>query len=126
MQRVILRGPDQVEHAKAFIDVAFSDDKLWEVLIQEHDPKRTRSQNDTFHMWCDDIARATGHTKTEIKERMKRQFLLPTTKTVMGRDVEVWPETSKMTKDDMSEFMNHVAAFAAEWGIAIRHPEDRW
>lgn len=89
-------------------------------------PKDARSlqQNATFHMWVGEIAAQTGCTPAIVKDALKREFLNVKEATVNGLPGEDVPSTASLKKDEMTDFLTRVEAWAVEWGIALSHPAE--
>ena len=89
--------------------------------------KPARSQNGTLHMWFGEIANYAGHTADDIKQCLKQRF--GPTKQVeifLSKNEIDWHEipmsTADYSKEQMSEFMQNVQDWCAEFGIPITRP----
>ena len=94
--------------------------------IERAKDPRSVSQNALMWMWFECIAREShNQSKEYVHDVYCAKFLK---KVVVWEDEEITiiPRTSKLTKDEMTEFLNNVHADAAEMGIVLPLPEDRY
>jgi len=97
--------------------------KHLDVKIGEHKPPRTLSQNATLHMWFGEMADQTGAEPEDIKRELKHRFLPKVERRILGKVRIVPVGTSDLSKAQMIEFMERVQQLAAEYEIALTHPE---
>lgn len=91
---------------------------------------RTLSQNALFYLWCATIANffntqyGGDWDKDSVHDLFCEMFRYPVV-LPDGRIVDKWVETSKLTKKQMTEFMNRIQAYmAAEHGMVVPLPDD--
>lgn len=91
---------------------------------------RSLSQNALFHKWCRELsdhftARGTEVDAESMKEMLKYKFLgtedLVINRTVIPGQLR---KTSKLTKGEMTDFMDKVYAWAADHGVMLTNPAD--
>lgn len=97
----------------------------------ENKQPRSLSQNALFYVWCHHIAAFFNATygddhwnKDNVHdlfcEMFKQPFVLPN-----GQVIDKWVETSKLTKKQMTEFMNKIQSYmATEHGATVPLPDD--
>jgi hypothetical protein len=102
---------------------------IYTVIVKRRQTRRTLAQNDLMWLWLtcmeQELKEDTGATKEDFYMYYCGKFL---TKTIrMGDRLEkVVTTSSKLTKEQMTEFLNNIQADAAtEWGITLPNPEDR-
>ena len=105
-----------------------SPDKRWVITIEAEKKRRTLSQNNLMWMWIDTICKMCGdergYTKDEMARIFKQKFLVPNVVTLNGEEFIEY-STKKLSKKEMSEYMNHIEMFAAqEFGVFVPVPED--
>lgn len=96
------------------------------LTIKRAAEKRTISQNDLMWMWFACIEKETGTPKQDVHDYYCRQFLR---KQIVwnGETVVVIGQTSKLSTQQMSEFMTKIQADAsAELGIQLPVPDDKF
>lgn len=90
---------------------------------------KARSLNQNALMWkwinevADIIADDTGYTPNEMHEYFKHEFLTPRVIDVNGTVIEIY-STTKLTTQEMSEYMGKIQAWAAQQGYYLPSPED--
>jgi hypothetical protein len=98
----------------------------YSITIKRASEKRSIPQNDLMWMWFECIERETGTPKDDIYMYYCKRFLCKVIE-VGGHQEKIYNTTSKLTKDEMTEFLNKVQADAAtELGITLPLPEDRF
>lgn len=91
---------------------------------------RTNNQNALFWVWCQDIANFFNKTyggqwdrysvHDLFCEMFKQAKVLPN-----GQVIDKWVETSKLTKRQMTDFMNRIQEYmATEHGATVPLPDD--
>lgn len=100
-------------------------DRPLEVLIQQHRPRRSLSQNALYWKWLGIISVETGNDPDDLHEFFKREYAEPRSVSVKGEDFSVY-STAKMSVEDMSKYMERVFTFAAHEGIVLPVPEERF
>lgn len=76
--------------------------------------KRSLNQNALFHKWINIISSEIGEDSEVVKYWLKCKFLGCEEKEIDGHTYSIPPETSKLNKQEMSDFMQRVYIFAAE------------
>lgn len=98
-----------------------------EVIIRDTESDRTQAQNNLYQWWTQIIAADLGYSHKALKDLMIREFLPSKIITDFhGRDVEIWPDTTKLTKRNFSTYLNMIDMWAAEQGIVLPKPADKW
>lgn len=110
------------------LDYLFSTLKngTYTLTVKRASEKRSVPQNDLMWMWFACMERETGTPKQDIHDYYCRQFLR---KQIVWKDsvVTVIGQTSKLTTQQMTEFLKKVQADAAtEFGIQLPVPDDRF
>lgn len=96
------------------------------LTIKKQAKDRSINQNALMWMWFACISDTTGNTKEEVHDAYCYMFLSrPVT---MGRRMGVIPTgTSKLTTEEMKDFLDKVQADAAnELGITLPSPDDQY
>lgn len=120
-----LRFKDRLR--EAYQRIVLDGGAAMEIRIGVHQTRRTRAQNALQHKWYGEIAEATGHTASEVKEALKRALLPSTVISVMGKQEVIPVPTSSLTKREAMDYMDRIQAMAAEYGIALTDPgEAQW
>ena len=98
----------------------------YHIVIKKASEKRSVPQNDLMWMWLTCIERETGTPKDDIYMYYCKKFLMKVIQ--VGDHVErIYTTSSKLTADQMTEFLNKIQAdAAAELGITLPRPEDRF
>ena len=110
------------------LDYLFSTLKngTYTLTVKRASEKRSVPQNDLMWMWFACMERETGTPKQDIHDYYCRQFLR---KQIVWKDsvVTVIGQTSKLTTQQMTDFLNKVQEDAAtEFGIQLPVPDDRF
>lgn len=71
---------------------------------------RTMPQNRLYWLYLGVIARETGDEADNLHEFFKQEFLIPEVLTVMGREVKKYPSTTKLKKQEFSDYMEKICA----------------
>lgn len=99
---------------------------VYVVSIKRKTEPRTISQNALMWMWFKCMEDCTGTEKQDWHDYYCSKFLLRETE-VGGKRFSVVGGTSRLNTVQMSNFMNKVQAdAAAEWGITLPLPADRY
>ena len=129
MTRFILHGDTQLASCTDCLSRVYSDkERLYEVLIQEHDPKRSLDQNSKLWAMLDDVAKQVEWYGQKLgREDWKQMFTasLKKQKAVPGIDggfVVLGVPTSSMSKKLMSELIELIYAFGAERNVIWSEP----
>ena len=98
----------------------------YNITIKKASEKRSIPQNDLMWMWLTCIERETGTPKDDIYMYYCKKFLMKTIQ--VGEKWErIYNTSSKLNKEQMTEFLNKIQADAAsELGITLPQPEDRF
>jgi len=83
-----------------------------EVSIKPHVERRTLKQNARLHKLFSLIADHIGDDIESVKLAYKVKFLVGKEKKLHGVRFTIYPETSKMNKKELNEFMEKVEAHA--------------
>ena len=98
----------------------------YSITIKRASEKRSIPQNDLMWMWFECIERETGTPKDDIYMYYCKRFLCKVIE-VGGRQEKIYNTSSKLNKEQMTEFLNKIQADAAsELGIRLPLPEDRF
>ena len=96
------------------------------ITIKRANEKRSIPQNDLMWMWFTCIEHETGTLKDDVYMYYCKRFLCKVIE-IGGHQEKIYNTTSKLTKDEMTEFLNKVKVDAAtELGITLPLPEDRF
>ena len=98
----------------------------YNITIKRASEKRSIAQNDLMWMWLACIERETGTPKDDVYMYYCKKFLMKTIK-VGERMERIYTTSSKLTSEQMTEFLNKIQADAlSELGISLPQPEDRF
>jgi hypothetical protein len=78
---------------------------------------RSLEQNALYWRLVSNISAATGHDRDSLHQFFKRRAFGVRVEDICGAIVEVVPSSSRVSKGDFSELIEHVQAFIAEHGI---------
>ena len=96
------------------------------ITIKKASQKRSIPQNDLMWMWLTCIERETGTPKDDVYMYYCKRFLIKTIQ-IGERQERIYNTSSKLTSEEMTEFLNKIQADAAsELGIRLPLPEDRF
>lgn len=96
------------------------------ITIKKASQKRSIPQNDLMWMWLTCIERETGTPKDDVYMYYCKKFLIKTIQ-IGERQERIYNTSSKLTSEEMTEFLNKIQADAAtELGIRLPLPEDRF
>ena len=96
------------------------------ITIKKASQKRSIPQNDLMWMWLTCIERETGTPKDDVYMYYCKKFLIKTIQ-IRERQERIYNTSSKLTSEEMTEFLNKIQADAAtELGIRLPLPEDRF
>lgn len=95
-------------------------------LIELHKWSRTLEQNSLMWYWFTIIGNSMGYTKEEVYYEMLEMFApIYTRRSIKtGKPVQEKMTTSMMSVEQMSDFLDCVDRFAAEWNIILPRKED--
>ncbi len=100
-------------------------DGYYRIKIDGWKESRSLDQNSLFWVWMEIMGEYHGMTKYEMHDEMIEMFApIYTRKTISGKPKQERMGTSKMNMKQMSEFMNHIDRFAAEWDVQLPQPEN--
>ena len=96
------------------------------ITVKKVQEKRSIAQNDLMWMWLKCIENETGTPKDEIYMYYCKKFLMRTM--AIGQKQErIYMTSSKLTSEQMTEFLNKIQADAAsELGITLPRPQDKY
>lgn len=89
--------------------------------IEHQPPVRSMSQHRFYWVYLDAIAHETGHTPEELHAWVKAKFLPRKFATVLGKDVELAPTTTTLSKLEFGELLDKICA---ETGVALPDPRE--
>jgi hypothetical protein len=121
MAVIKLLGDKQKQHAIELLSNT-AVGKNFECIIRKC--KRSAPQNKTFHLWCTQIAVASGcYSMEQVKKLMKKQYGVWEIVEVYGVQQIDAKSTADYTLDEMSKLMTGVCSFADAYGIELTDPE---
>ena len=95
------------------------------ITIKRANEKRSIPQNDLMWMWFTCIQDATGTPKEDVKLYYQSKFLRKWVSLAVEAPTMVVLETSKLSTEQFTEFLNNIQADAAsELGITLPTPDD--
>lgn len=96
------------------------------ITIKRANQKRSLPQNDLLWLWMECISRETGTGKDDVYMYYCKKFLCKII-TIGDKQEKIYNTSSKLNKEEMTEFLNKIQADAAqELGIRLPLPEDRF
>lgn len=96
------------------------------ITIKRASEKRSIPQNDLMWMWLECIERETGTQKDDVYMYYCKKFLMKTIQ-VGDRMERIYTTSSKLNKEQMTEFLNRIKDDAlVELGIRLPEPNDRF
>lgn len=98
---------------------------IYTISIKRKVEPRTLSQNALMWLWFSCIEKETGTDKLDIHDFYCRKFLTRQI-CVSGHAISVVGSTSKLNTIQMKNFMDKVQADAAEFGINLPLPADKY
>ena len=115
----IIRGrPDMARKIKGLEDGDYS------VMIEDRKDSRSLQQNRLYWKWVGIIGDDLGYFKEEMHEALLNEFAPSYTyRDLKGKPQKENVRSSKMTLDQMDDYMMQVDRFAAEMGIILPRPE---
>lgn len=125
MKTFILSSHESKDMAKHFIDRISADGKM-QVDIKKVQSVRSIAQNRLYWMWVGIMAEETGHTRKEIHEHLKDEFLQPVITKVFGKTIQSLPSTKDLKVGEFSTYLEKVEFHAGEFDIRLPKPEDLW
>lgn len=84
---------------------------------------RTLPQNNFYWLYLNIISDNTGDLADDLHEYFKRKLLSPRYVTVLGKEVKLPATTTKLDKQEFSEYIDKIEALT---GIAAPNPEEIW
>ena len=127
MYNVILRKEGGRVSVDTDLDALFATMRngVYDITIKRKQEQRSVSQNALMWMWFGCIEEQTGTLKNDVYLYYRSKFLGKWTSLAGERPVWTSLETSKLTKEQFAEFLNHIQADAAsELGITLPTPDD--
>lgn len=103
-------------------------DKPLMVYYEPWKDPRTRSQNNLYWMWMEEMAnfysrRDSQHTKDDMHDLMRHKFLGYTDKQVGNTFIErQLVSTTDLPKTDMSEYMHKIEQWNTDQGLLLTIP----
>ena len=99
---------------------------VYTMTIKRKSERRSVDQNALMWMWFTCIQDATGTPKEDVKLYYQSKFLRKWVSLAGEAPTMVVLETSKLSTEQFTEFLNNIQADAAsELGITLPTPEDR-
>ena len=95
------------------------------ITIAREDDPRTIPQNKLMWMWFGLIAKDSGSSRQEVHDYFCQKYLDKPV-TLFGNTVPGHQETKKLTKEQMSYFLEQIQAEAAREGMILPNPEDQY
>lgn len=105
--------------------LSFGKGQSYDVDVKRTKTKRSNNQNALYHMWLRCMATETGNSVDTIEKVLKKKFLGFDTKECMGEVVGELKGTHDLSTEQMTEFLNNIQSFAADYGILLPQPEDK-
>jgi len=118
-KRFVISDFDGFEQVCNYITSQNVSERPWEVIVRPYVRRRTLPQNDRLHAQLRAVADYTGSSLEEVKDEMVERFLGMRRIVILGKLRYRPVETSGLTVVEMSDFMEQVDAFCAEWNIAV-------
>jgi hypothetical protein len=118
------RQPSATDRLKAVVG-ALDASKAWRITIAEMKSKRSSEQNSLLWAIYSEIIRVggeamQGHTKDELHEFFLGDFFGWEIKPLFGKKKQVPKRrSSKLNKQEFSDFVEHILRFMAERGVYI-------
>ena len=104
------------------------------ITVEKHKSKRSISQNSMYWLWVTTIGDYVGHTKESMHDVFKRMFLcdkLSPLKTdeflqyYRKNQADIEASTRKLSKEEMTQYLNNVEEQARNLGIHLPQPSDQ-
>ena len=121
--RIIIRNEALRDRAHRFIDSLC----LERPMVMEVFPlpnRRSLNQNALYWRWIDVLGGELGYDKEDMHEVLMRKLLTPNIVVDLDGVEHEKYSTKRLTKEQMTEYMDGVTRVAAEMGISLPHPED--
>jgi hypothetical protein len=116
----ILRDTEVREHAIARIRcLNLNTPEPWALYIAPHKQIRTLEQNAAYWRIVGKIVAATGHSKNVVHTLLKKEALGVEMAEINGKVVEAPKESSKSSRGDFSELIDHAHELAAGLGVPV-------
>ena len=109
------------------------DDKDIEITVKKRKSKRSLSQNALYWVWMTMLGESIGHKKDSMHDVFKRLFLrdklsplavVEFVEYLKAQEKDIEASTRKLTKAEMTEYLNKVDEQARNVGVTLPHPED--
>jgi len=98
--------------------------QAFSVTIEPYTPSRTHPQNNLYWKWMGELAEHTGYTPDELHTHCKQQFLPQRIITIQGKQYQVAESTTRLNKQEFSDYMLRIEKLAAEMGMALTQPAE--
>lgn len=114
--------------------VGLLDGKDIKITVEKQKSKRSISQNSLYWLWITTIGDYVGHTKEAMHDVFKRMFLrdklspLQTDEFLQyyrQNQADIEASTRKLTKEEMTEYLNNVDEQARNLGIKLPQPAEQ-
>lgn len=93
------------------------DGRAWQVTVKEFKRDRTLDQNAKCHAMLRDLALFTGYTEKQMKDIAKAEFSPIVHRQIGMKKYGVPKDTSDMTVDEMSAFIERLYQLGTEIGV---------
>lgn len=121
-QSFVLRDGDILKRVLSILSVLpIGEEKLFEIIIQEHKEKRTREQNAKWHTMIGEMADISGqYTPQETKCLVKKALGYYHEFTDReGETYVVYDRTSKMNVEQLSNLIEQTYEWASSKGVLL-------
>lgn len=123
-QTILLVGPSQRAFAKKLIDLAPDD-----AVVNIRESTRSGEQNNRFWAMLSDVSRSKPGGRLMTPERWKAAFLQSFGHQVQfendleGRPFPIGHSSSRLSKREMADLMEFIAAWGSENGVVWTEPK---
>ncbi len=125
----VLRTPEVVANALGAIaeatdpDSSTYDGKVYRLTLEPYRKPRTLPQNNTLHMWIQEIAEQSGHSPGEVNDVIKGQFYPTKESFSFGVYRVIQKSTTELDIREMGDVMTQVHAWAIDFGWHLTDPD---
>lgn len=132
MNFILMKGEDRDHSVQRCMEglATLRKDKMWCVFVKDSEPTRTERQNSLIWAVYTDIIKRGGEAMQGYQKEELHEFFLGLhfgieEREVFGR-VRVVPKqrSSKLSRKDFGEFVDHIVQFMAERGVVIVNPTE--
>ncbi len=97
-------------------------DKPHLIEIKPYKPPRSLPQNAKLHSMIRDLAEHTGYSEAEMKDVIKAEFMPVKAVEIGQRILDIPLSTTELTRELMSELIEHVYQLGAEANCVFKDP----